>query len=70
MLRVLLFPLSSLSILSAPEAIGTAGIIAIALSNYNAALADVTLYDSLSAALTAQLLLTAVKNALLVPKRP
>lgn len=47
-----------------PAAEGTAGVIAVNLRNYNAALADVTLYNSLSAALTAQIL-TAVNASFL-----
>lgn len=45
-----------------PEATGTSATIAVAIRNYNDALTDVTLYNSLSAALTSQIL-TAV-NAL------
>ena len=41
-----------------PEAEGTAAVIAIAVRNYNDALADVTLYNNLRAALTAQILLS------------
>lgn len=40
-----------------PEAVGTSAAIAVAIRNYNDALADVTLYTSLCAALTAQILL-------------
>lgn len=49
----------------APEAAaGTAAVIAVALRNYNDALSDVTLYNSLSSALTAQIL-TAVNASFL-----
>ena len=39
-----------------PEPIGTAAVIGVALHNYAEALADVALYNALSAALTAQIL--------------
>ena len=39
-----------------PEAVGTSAAIAVAIRNYNDALADVTLYNSLRLALTAQIL--------------
>ena len=48
----------------APEAVGTSAAIAVAIRNYNDALADVTLYNSLSAALTSQIL-TAVNSSFL-----
>ncbi len=47
-----------------PEAVGTSAAIAVAIRNYNDALADVTLYNSLSSALTAQIL-TAVTSSFL-----
>lgn len=47
-----------------PEATGTSATIAVAIRNYNDALADVTLYNSLSAALTSQIL-TAVNASFL-----
>ena len=47
-----------------PEAVGTSAAIAVAIRNYNDALADVTLFNSLSAALTSQIL-TAVNASFL-----
>ena len=47
-----------------PDAVGTASTIAVAIRNYNDALAAVTLYNSLSAALTSQIL-TAVNPSFL-----
>ena len=47
-----------------PEAVGTSAVIAVAIRNYNAALAEVRLYKNLNAALTAQIL-TAVNASFL-----